>query len=308
MIATLFRRIIIAIPTLLFLSLVVFALLELTPGDVALAVLDESASEEQIEMMREELGLNDYFLERYFNYIGGLLRADMGKSVRTERPVIDEIKVRLPYTLALLGSGIFLGTIMGMSIGALSAAKHGTAWDTLITAFISIGMATPVFWLALLLVDLFAMKLHWVNVFGANSAKDLILPAVCTAFTLVPGVARLTRTGLLEVFGADFILTARAKGLPGRSILLRHISPHTAITIVTYIGLRAVRLISVTTVMEVIFSWPGLGGLAVKAAFDRDPMVLQGTTLTIATITFIILFFVDIIVLRLDPRITYKAV
>lgn len=302
----LLRRIFIATPTLLLLSLAVFLLLELTPGDAASAVLDQATTAEQEEQLREELGLNRSLAQRYLDYLGGLLRGDMGNSARSGLPVVDEISLRLPYTLALIGASIALGALIGVTVGAIGAFNHGKPVDMFVTGVISIGTAIPIFWLALLLVNLFALQLRWLPVFGADSPKHMILPALCTSFTLVPGIARLTRASLLETFGADFILVARSKGLHNSYILGRHISPLAAISIVTFMGIQTVRLISSVAVMETIFNWPGLGGLAIRAAFDRDPLLLQGTTLTIALMTFAILFLVDLMIVYLDPRI--KAV
>lgn len=300
------RRVLIAIPTLLLLSLVVFLLLELAPGDVTFAVLDPSS--DQGDAVREELGLNRPVLLRYVDYVANLLRGDMGNTVRSGQPVVREIGIRLPYTLALIAASILLGTLAGATMGIIAAHQQGKLADTVITGLISAAMATPTFWLALVLVNVFALQLRILPVFGADSLKHLILPAVCTSLTLVPGIARLTRASLLEARGADFILFAQSKGLSGLRILLRHITPVAAISVVTYIGLQTVRLISIVTIMEIIFSWPGLGGLAISAAFDRDPFLVQGTTLTIAALTFAILFLVDVIVAYLDPRIARKAV
>jgi peptide/nickel transport system permease protein len=301
------RRLTMSIPTLLLLSFLVFALLEMAPGDAAEAVLDPTISEAQAELVREELGLNRSFMSRYVDYVGGLLRGDMGHSVRSGLPVTEEIKIRLPYTLVLMSTALVLGAVMGTTLGAIAAFKRGTIWDTLVRALVSVNQATPTFWLAILMVSFFSLRLRWLPVFGADSPKHLVLPAFCTSLALVPGIARLTRASLLETLGSDFILTARSKGLRGRRILGRHISPIAAISIITYIGLQTVRLISSVTVMEIIFSWPGLGGMAVSAAFDRDPLLLQGTTLTIAAMIFVILFVIDFIVLALDPRISHKS-
>ena len=303
-----FRRIVTAIPTLLSLSFFVFLLLELAPGDVTSTILDQSASEETREQVRYELRADRPLLLRYTDYIGNLLHGDMGHSIRTGRPVTQEISIRLPYTLALIGASVVAGTLSGTILGTVAAFKHNTIWDSLVRVVISIGMSVPTFWLALLLVSLFALRLHWLPVFGAEGFKHLILPALCTSFALVPGVARMTRASLLEVFGSDYITVARSKGLSNIRILSRHISPVAVIPVVTYVGFRVVHLITSVVVIEIIFNWPGLGGLAVKAAFDRDPLLLQGATLTIAFLTFIILFAVDLIVVYLDPRIVHKAV
>lgn len=297
------RRLIIAIPTLMLLSLVVFLLLELAPGDAASALLDTSATVEQEEQLRAELGLDRHVLVRYLDYIGGVMQGDFGESARSGMSVAHEIGVRLPYTAALIAASTLIAAIIGVTLGLIGAVRHGSIWDTGITAMVSLGMALPTFWVALILVQIFAVELGWLPVFGADSARHLILPAFCTALILIPGIARITRTSLLETFGADFITFAQAKGIRSRRVMARHISPLAAISIVTYMGLQVVRLITGVAVMEVIFNYPGLGGLAISAAFDRDIMMLQGATLMIAVLTFCVLFVVDLIVAYLDPRI-----
>jgi len=304
----LLRRLLTAIPTLLLLSFFVFLLLELAPGDAADVLLDQTASVEAQAAVRQELGLDRPFLQRYVDYLGGLLQGDMGTSVYSGASVAREIGTRLPYTLLLVGTAMLLGLAVGVLLGTISAFHKGTIWDALIRAVISINMAVPVFGTALLLVGVFALQLRWLPVFGADSLKHLILPAICTASVLVPGIARLTRASLLDALSREFVLVAHSKGLPRRAVLLRHIVPFAAIPIVTYGGLQAVRLISSLIVIETIFNWPGLGGLAVQAAFDRDPMLLQGATLVIAMLAFALLFMVDVIVLALDPRISSHAV
>lgn len=256
----LLRRLLTAIPSLLLLSLLVFLLLELAPGDAADVVLDQAASVEARAAVRAELGLEQPLWQRYLDYLGRLLHGDMGNSARSGEPVAREIGIRLPYTLLLVGTAVMLGLAVGTALGALSAFKQRTAWDVAVRALISVNMALPVFWVALLLVSLFSLQLRWLPVFGADSPKHLILPAICTALPLFPGIARLTRSSLLEAAGQDFVVVARSKGLRGRAVLRRHIAPVAAIPVVTYVGLQAVRLISSLVVIETIFNWPGLGG------------------------------------------------
>lgn len=297
-----------AIPTLLLLSLVVFLLLELVPGDVTTTALDITASTEQADHLRAELGLERPVMVRYIDYIGSLLQGNMGVSAKSGQPVIREIGIRMPYTILLVGAAIVLGTIIGVTLGAVAAFQQGKAADWMVTVLVSVTTALPIFWLALLLVQFFALRLRILPVFGADSWQHLILPAACTALTLVPGIARLTRASLLENIHSNHILFAHTKGLRPRRVIWRHITPLAAISVVTYIGLQTVRLISSAAVMEVLFNWPGLGGLAVRAAFDRDATMLLGTTLVIAALTFAILFLLDAIVLYLDPRISRKAI
>lgn len=297
------RRLLIAIPTLMLLSLVVFLLLELAPGDAASALLDANATSEQEAHLRADLGLDRSVFVRYVDYMGGVVQGDFGVSARSGMSVSHEIGVRLPYTAALILTSALLAGIIGITLGFIGAIKHGTIWDTLITGGISLGMALPTFWVALILVQIFAVELKLLPVFGADTALHLVLPSFCTALILIPGITRITRTSLLETFGADFITFAQSKGLHARRVMLRHISPVAAISVITYIGLQIVHLITGVAVMEVIFNYPGLGGLAINAAFDRDPMMLQGATLMIAVLTFSVLFLVDLVVSYLDPRI-----
>lgn len=304
----LLRRMLMAIPALLLLSLAVFLLLELTPGDATASALDASATAQQEAHLREALGLNKPVLERYALYIGGVLRGDLGVSAKTGQPVLEELLLRLPYTLVLVGAAIVVGTALGVLLGALAAVYRGTAVDWLVNVIVSIGTALPTFWLALLFVNFFAVQLRLLPVFGTGTWQHLVLPGLCAALTIVPGITRLTRTSLLEALDSSYTIFARAKGLRERRILGRHIGPIAAISVITYIGMQTVRLISSAAIMEILFNWPGLGGLAVRAAFDRDTMLLLGTTLVIALLTFAILFCIDLTVLYLDPRISRKAI
>lgn len=303
----LLRRLLTAIPTLLLLSLFVFLLLEMAPGDAVDVLLDPTSSADAQDAVRAELGLNAPLLQRYAAYIGGLLQGDMGVSAYSGGLVRTEIGRRLPYTLGLAGTAVVLGLVFGAGLGTASALRRGSFVDMLVRALISINMAIPIFWLALMLVSLFSLRLRWLPVFGADSIKHLVLPAICTAFPLVPGVARLTRSSLLETLNEDFVLVARGKGLQQQAVFLRHVVPVAAIPVVTYVGLQTVRLVSSLVVIETIFNWPGLGGLAVQAALNRDTMMLQGVTLVIAGLAFVILFGIDLIVLYLDPRISSRA-
>lgn len=302
------RRLLMAIPTLLVLPLLIFLLLELAPGDAAMTVLDPSVSEDVADGLRAELGLTQSLAERYIRYLVGVLSGDLGRSVRSGTPVLEEIALRLPYTLALIGTSVVLGLICGVLIGVLGALNAGSRLDYALTALVSISMAVPGFWLALILVSIFALGLRWLPVFGAESATHLVLPAVCTAFALIPGIARMTRASVLELRSSAFVTVAHAKGLPSSFVLRRHISPMAAIPVLTYVGMQIVHLFTSVVVIETIFAWPGLGGLAVRAALDRDGLLLQGVALVIALLTFALMLIVDVLVLWLDPRITSEAV
>lgn len=302
------RRLLMAIPTLLILPLLIFLLLEFAPGDAAMTVLDPSAAQDVADGLRVELGLTQSPVERYIRYLYGVLSGNLGRSVRSGTPVLEEIALRLPYTLALIGTSLALGLFCGVLIGAAGALNAGSRVDYALTALISVSMAVPGFWLALILVSIFALGLRWLPVFGAESAGHLVLPAICTAFGLIPGIARVTRASILELRSSAFVTVAHAKGLSSSHVLRRHISPMAAIPVLTYAGMQIVHLFTSVVVMETIFAWPGLGGLAVRAALDRDGMLLQGVALVIALLTFVLMLILDVLVLWLDPRITVEAV
>lgn len=300
------RRLSLAVPTLLALSFLIFIMLELTPGDAISALMDDAVDASAREVMRAEMGLDHDLLNRYTAYLGRLLTGDLGESVRTGRPVAEEIGRRLPYTLTLAATSITLALIIGTTLGIMAVHLRGTIWDTAITGAISISMAIPTYWVALILVSIFALQLHWLPVFGADSPRHFILPTICVALALIPSIARMTRSGILETYRQPFVTVARAKGLSGHHIMMRHIRPAAAIPVVTVVGLQAAHLIGSLVTMEVVFTLPGLGGLAVQAALDRDPLLLSGVTLCIAALTFGVLLATDLIIMWLDPRISHQ--
>lgn len=297
------RRALLAFPTLLVLSFSVFLLLELAPGSTADAILEDGSSEAAASALCAAQNCDEALPIRYISYMSGVLRGDMGVSARTGRAVNDEIALRLPYTLTLTAGAISLALVVGGALGTIAALKHNTRIDVAITAITSVGAAAPTFWVALLLVGVFALQLGWLPVFGAGSWQHFVLPVLALSLALVPGIARITRGSLLETIGKTFVQVAASKGLSRRAVFWRHIRPAAAIPIVTYVGLQAVHLIGSLVTIEVIFNLPGLGGLALQAALDRDPLLLQGVTLAIAALTFAALLAVDVLVMLLDPRI-----
>ena len=300
------RRLLLVPPTLLVLSLIVFLMMELTPGSAANAILDDANTDAAAIALCAETRCDAPVLERYFHYLGGILTGDLGTSLRSSRPVADEISLRLPHTLALSAASISLASIIGSILGLTAAFKHDTRIDGIITGVASVGAALPTFWVALILVSIFALQLHWFPVFGHGSVQHYVLPVLSITLALIPGITMMTRSGVLETWRKPYVMVARSKGLGPRHVYMRHIQPVAVIPVVTYIGLQAVHLIGSLVTIEVIFNLPGLGGLAVQAALDRDPMLLQGVTLCIAVMTFGILLLVDMLLLLLDPRIAQR--
>ncbi|MBE0689960.1 MAG: ABC transporter permease [Anaerolineae bacterium] len=300
----LLRRLLQAIPTLLALSFVVFMTLELVPGSAASAVLDDASSTAAESLLCEQLNCDRPVLERYVSYLGGLLRGEGGTSIRNGRAVSDEILLRLPSTLALTAAAIAVAVVIGGTLGSIAATRQGTGVDTAITGVVSVAASLPSFWVALILVSIFALQLGWLPVFGSGSPRHYVMPVLSVAVSLVPGITLLTRSSLLEVRRQMFVVAAHARGLSERRVFWRHVEPVAAIPVISYVGMQAVHLVGSLVAIEIIFNLPGLGGLAVQAALDRDPFLLQGATLTIAVITFGILLVVDVLVMILDPRIS----
>jgi ABC-type dipeptide/oligopeptide/nickel transport system permease component len=303
----LLRRLAFTVPTLLVLSFLVFMLLELTPGSASSAVLDDAASSAAAQQICEEVRCDQPLLTRYGGYLSDLLQGDFGVSIRSGRDVGTELMLRLPHTLVLTFGAISLAVLIGGVVGVLAAMRHGTWLDSLVTSLASISASLPTFWVALLLTGVFAVQLGWLPVFGAGSAAHYILPVVSVALALIPGIAVMVRSSLVDVQQQMFVATAQSKGLSSSRIFWRHVSPVAAIPVVTYVGLQAVHLVGSLVTIEVLFNLPGLGALAVQAALDRDPLLLQGAVLIIAVITLLMLLVVDVIVFLLDPRVTQPA-
>lgn len=297
------NRLLMVPPTLLVLSLSVFLMMELAPGSTASAILDDAADDAAAIELCEQTHCDAPVLERYLLYLGGVLTGDFGVSIRTGRDVGREIGLRLPHTLALSAASILLATCIGASLGMLAAFKQEKRADNIITGFASLSAAMPSFWVALILVSIFALRLDWFPVFGSGSARHYVLPVISITLALIPGIILMTRSGIIDTRRRQFVTVARSKGLSARAVFIRHIQPVAIIPVVTYVGVQTVHLIGSLITIEIIFNLPGLGGLAVQAALDRDPMLLQGVTLCIAVITFAILLAVDVALTLLDPRI-----
>jgi peptide/nickel transport system permease protein len=305
----LIRRLAGTLATLIVISLITFLALMSTPGDTASALVGENASEAQVQAVRVELGLDQPLLVRYGSFLANLtLRGDLGRSLISNRPVTELILERLPYTLVLALAAITLAALIGALLGGAAAIRSGTVWDTLLMIGAALGLALPTFWSALLLMMLFALRLHWLPVVGAESWQHLVLPTITLALPTAATVARLTRSSVLDVLGADYVRTAHAKGLLPRQVLHRHVVRNSLIPAMTMLGLHLGYLIGGAFVVETIFGWPGVGRLIVQAIFDRDYPVVMGATLVIAALYISITLFVDLAHGWLDPQIGHAAV
>ena len=302
------QRLLGAILVLVAVTAVTFFVLTAAPGDAAAGLIGDTASPEQLAKFRAELGLDRPAFVRYLDFLRGLVVGDLGESLVSGRPVTGLLAERLPQTVLLALTAMCAATVLGSLMGLLAARRAGTWFDTGVMTLVNVGIALPTFWVALLLMLLFSMRLRWLPVVGAGTPAHLVLPAVTLALPTVAVVARLVRSALLEVLGADYVRTARAKGLPDPQVLRRHVLRNAIIPVLTVLGMHLGYLLGGAFIVETIFGWPGLGRLTVQAIFDRDLPVVLGATVTIATIYVILNLLVDLLHAWLDPRVAAEVI
>lgn len=315
MIAFLTKRLGIGLVTLLVASAVVFFVLEILPGDPALLMLGMNATPEALASMREQMGLNDPVLVRYFSWIGGMLVGDFGRSFTYSSPVIDLIAERVVVSLPLAIISLILSTAIAIPVGIFAAARRGRMGDTLSMGVAQVGVAIPNFWFALLLVYVFAVWLRLLPSggfpgWGAGvwpGLKALILPAIALALPQAAILARVTRSAMLEVLGEDYIRTARAKGMPRRYVLWRHALRNAMIPVLTIMGLQFAFLLAGTIIIENVFYLPGLGRLVFQAITQRDLIVVEGVIMLLVASVVVVNLVVDILYAVVDPRLRVSA-
>ena len=308
-----FFRMIAALPVLLGISLIVFIILALIPGDPATAILGSYATPENVARLNESLGLNQPLLQRYFIWLGNLLQGDFGRSYALNRPVIDEILERFHATLILSGTAFVICSLVGIAAGVVSATRQYEMTDKLITLLVLIGISLPSFFVGMMMIFYFAVQLRWLPVsgmyavYGGGDLSDLvihlIMPAIALAAVATGVIARLSRTAMLEVLRLDFIRTARAKGVHERRLILRHALRHAIVAILPVLGLQAGFVLSGAVYIEIVFQWPGVGRMLVDAILARDILLVQGGVLFVASCYVIFNIVVDAAQLWLDPRI-----
>jgi peptide/nickel transport system permease protein len=296
------------IPVLLGISLVVLILIDITPGDPARMMLGAQATQEQVQELRDELGLNDPLPVRYVRFLGGVFQGDFGTSLMTNRPVVNEMLDRLPYTLQLVAFGTLFSVLLGIPIGVY-AATHQHSWKDNASIFLSlIAVSMPSFWFALLLIRLFGVQLGWLPISGVESWTGWILPSAAMALGLTALIARQMRSDLLEVLRQDYITTARAKGLPEGKVVYRHSLKNAMIPVIMVIGGIFGASLGGSLITEVIYSIPGLGQYIMTGLSNRDYPVIQSGILIISTMFAVIILLVDIIFALVDPRIRSQYV
>jgi len=307
------KRLITAVPVLFGLTVIVFCIMALIPGDPALAILGSYATPENVARLNRELGLDRSLFEQYVIWLGNLLHGDFGRSYTLNRPVIDEVLERFGATLILAGAALLLCSVFGLLAGIVSAVRQFGWTDRIVTFVVLIGISTPSFWLGLLLILVFAVELQWLPasgmfaIYGGGDPPDLLshllLPAVTLAVVATGVIARLTRTAMLEVLRQDYIRTARAKGLSERRVIYRHAFKAALVSVIPVIGIQAGFVLGGAVYIETVFQWPGIGRMLVKAISTRDILLVQGGVLVVAASYVLFNLLADVVQHLLDPRL-----
>jgi peptide/nickel transport system permease protein len=307
------KRLAALVPVLLGLTVIVFAIISLIPGDPATAILGSYATPENVERLNRDLGLDKPLVQQYFIWLGNMLQGDFGRSYSLNRPVLDEVLERFSATLILAGAALILCTLFGILIGIWTAARQYGWTDKILTFLVLIGISIPSFWLGLLMILLFAVRLRWLPasgmyaIYGGGGLGDLlvhlILPATTLAVVATGVIARLTRSAMLEVLRQDFIRTARAKGLTERRVLYGHAFRAALVSIIPIIGVEAGFVLGGAVYIETVFQWPGVGSMLVNAISTRDILLVQGGVVIVAATYVLINLLADLAQSWLDPRI-----
>lgn len=306
MFAFIVRRLALSIPTLIGVMIVVFLLLYVAPGDPVQDMVGERADAETIARLRKDLRLDEPVYKQFTHYAAGILRGDLGKSYITQRPIIRDIRERFPKTLLLAGSAMFLASVLGITIGVLSARNPGGWFDRLSLGFAYLGISFPVYWVGLILILIFAVTLKWLPPSGYGGIKYLILPALALGSRSIAFLARVTRSAMLDVLGGDFVRTARAKGLKERTVVVRHALRNALIPIVTVLGLDFGYYLTGSILTETIFSWPGIGRYVVNAIARRDLPAINGSVLFLSVVFVLVNLLTDLAYAKADPRVAYS--
>ncbi len=300
------RRLLQSVIVVFGVSVLVFFLLRLAPGDPVLMLLAESAGPEQIAEARAKWGLDKPIYVQYGVFLSRALRGDLGNSLFFQQPALEVLMERMPATLQLSAVALFFSLSIAIPVGLLSALKRDTIWDYLGTNLAMLGQALPPYWLGIMLILIFSVALGWFPTSGRGTWKHLVLPAVTLGSVLMALITRLVRSGMLDVLSEDYVRTARAKGLPERTVIIRHALRNILIPLVTVIGLQLGALFGGAVITESIFAWPGVGRLALQAISARDYPLVQASVLVISVVYVFLNLAVDLIYVYLDPRIRYE--
>jgi peptide/nickel transport system permease protein len=314
MFAFVVRRFIQMIFVLVLVSFIAFSLMQIVPGDPAITMLGAEASQAQIDALRHELWLDRPFIVQYFRWFTNVIQGDFGTSITYREGVAGLVIRRLPITFHLGLLSLIISSLISIPAGVLSAVKRGSLLDSLITVSANIGMAIPLFWLGMMGIYLFSLKLGWLPVQGYTSpfsnfwlnTKQVIMPAVCLSVVPLASLARQARSSMLEVIRQDYIRTARSKGLKERTVIGGHALKNAIIPIVTLLGVQLRHLVGGSVLVETVFNIPGMGSFMVRAVFNKDFLIVQGCIMMIGLVISLVNLAVDISYGYFDPRIRYE--
>ncbi len=299
-----FFRLVQSVLVVLGVLILVFAMLRLT-GDPARLMMPRDASPEDIEAFRKAMGFDRPLIVQFFDFFLGVLKGDFGRSLRYRLPVLPLILERLPATLELATAALLLALLIGVPLGFVGGVRSGTIWDVLARGIGLIGQATPNFWLALLLIYFFAVRLRWFPSFGREGLRSVVLPAVALGLAPMGQFVRLTRSVVLEVITKDYVRTAYSKGLPSSLVYLRHVLPNIAIPLISVLSIQYGYLLSGSIYIETIFSWPGIGRLTADSIGVRDFPVVQAIAIFSSIVVVVLYLLTDLAYALIDPRIRY---
>lgn len=299
----LLNRLLLMIPVILITSFLIYTAMNMTGGDPVLALAPDNASEAQLEMIREELGLNDPFVIRYFKYMGGMLKGDLGTSYVTKKDVFNTYIQRLPATMQLACASVSVAVLIAIPLGIYTAIRQNTWKDNLGMIFALFGVSMPNFWFGLMLMLLFSLKLGWLPSSGRNSLLSLILPAVTVGMGLAALITRTTRSSMLDVLRQDYMRTARAKGADEKRVIFRHGLKNALIPIITVVGMQLSNVLTGSVLAETVFAWPGVGRLIFDSISKRDTPMVTGAIIMSCILMSIVNVLVDVVYSFFDPRI-----
>jgi ABC-type dipeptide/oligopeptide/nickel transport system permease component len=299
------QRLVASAVTLLGVSIIVFLMVRVLPGDPAQVLAGLLATEEDVARIRVDLGLNQPLHVQYGIFLERLLHGNLGRSARTSQPVLEELKPRLRSTMTLALVSAALATLVGMAAGALAATRPYSRFDYVLSVATLFGVSMPTYWLGLMLIILFAVQLNWLPAAGSEGVASFVLPALTLASFSVALIARMTRATMLEVLGQEYVRTARAKGLGETLVVARHALRNALVPILTVIGLQFGTLLGGAVLTESVFGWPGMGLLLIESIFSRDYTMVQGIVLVFSTLFILTNLAVDLLYVAIDPRIRY---
>lgn len=307
MLPFLVKRLLLAVPTLLAISVLVFIMLHLVPGDPAVIFFgDRPVTPERLEAVRHQMGLDRPLVVQYLDFVRGIARGNLGRSIHNETPVLEEVASRIPSSAQLAAAAFLVASALGLGLGLVSALRRSTWIDAAAMLVALGGVSMPIFWLAAMLIFVFSLKLGWFPATGFGGWNRLVLPALALGFISSATLARLVRSSLLEVIVQPYVTTARSKGLHEAAVIRVHVLKNALIAVVTVMGLQLGTLLSGAVITETVFARPGVGKLLVDSILSKDLPLVQGTVLFVALVYIAVNLLVDLLYAHLDPRIRFE--